>query len=135
MTKISILTLLLIALAVPSVMLAQSTTTQSPQANPSMAQPPDQNGQTAQPEATEPAQTQSDQAAGTSANGMSPQAQTLSGTISPDGKTLTCSNATYNISNPASVKAYAGQPVSVEYEMDTNNSIKVTKIILQRPQQ
>ncbi len=125
--------LLALALAVPTLLLAQSTTTQPPtQANPGMAQPPDQN---AQPEASEPAPTQPDQAAGNSGNGVNSQAQTLSGTISADGKTLTCSNTTYNISNPASVKAYANQPVSVEYEMDTNNSIRITRIILQRPQQ
>ena len=147
MKKISMLSLLAIALALPSLMFAQSSTTQqpgqpdpstaqqSPPANPGMAQPPDQNGQATQPEASEPGQMQSNQA-GTGADGMNSQsAQTLTGTISVDGKTLTSNGTTYNISNPNSVKAYANQPVSVEYEMDTNNSIRVTKLILQRPQQ
>ena len=59
----------------------------------------------------------------------------MSGTISADGKTFTSNNTTYNVSNPNSVKAYANQPISVEYEMDTNNSIRVTKVILAHPQQ
>ena len=136
MTRISILAVLAIALAVPSVTLAQSSSTAPPsQANPGMTQPPDQAAPPAQPEASEPAQSQSDQAAGSSANGMNSQNQTLTGTISADGKTLTCNNATYTISNASSVKPYAGQPVKVEYEMDTNNSIRVTKLMLMQPQQ
>lgn len=137
MKKISMLALLVVALAVPSLMLAQNTTTQQPSpANPSMTQPPDQNSQPAQPEASEPAQPQSDQAAGTAVNGMNSQSgQPMSGTISADGKTFTSNNTTYNISNPASVKAYANQPISVEYEMDTNNSIRITKVILTQPKQ
>lgn len=137
MKKISILAVLAIALAVPTLTLAQSSTTQPPAtpANPSMTQPPDQNSQSAQPEASEPTQSQSEQAAGSGANGMNSQNQTLSGTISADGKTLTCSDKTYTISNPNSVKAYANQPITVEYEMDANNSIRVTKIMLTRPQQ
>ena len=136
MTKISILAVLAIALAVPTLMLAQSTTTQPPaQANPGVTQPPDQAAPPAQPEASEPAQPQSGQAAGSSVNGMNSQDQTLTGTISADGKTLTCSDRTYTISNPNSVKAFANQPVTVGYEMDTNNSIRVTKLMLKHPQQ
>ena len=150
MTKFSILALLTIALALPTVALAQSTTSQPPeQTSPTMTPPPDQNSQTAQPQATQPPdqnsqpaqpqatpQMQSDQSAGTAVNGTSPEAaQTMSGTISSDGKTFTSNNTTYNVSNPNSVKAYANQPISVEYEMDTNNSIRVTKVILAHPQQ
>jgi hypothetical protein len=137
MTKISILALLVVALAVPSLMLTQNTTTQQPNpANPSMTPPPDQNSQSAQPDTSQPAQTQSDQAAGTGVNGMnSKSAQMMSGTLSADGKTFTSNNTTYTISNPASVKAYANQPISIEYEMDTNNSIRVTKVILTQPKQ
>ena len=102
-----------------------------------MAQPPDQNSQSAQPEASgEPGQMQSDQTAAAGANGMNSQpGQAMSGTISTDGKTFTSNNTTYTVSNPNSVKAYAGQPVSVEYEIDTNNSIRVTKVILAQPKQ
>ena len=103
-------------------------------AQPQATQPPDQNSHPAQPQATP--QMQSDQSAGTAVNGTSPEAaQTMSGTISSDGKTFTSNNTTYNVSNPNSVKAYANQPISVEYEMDTNNSIRVTKVILAHPQQ
>lgn len=135
MTKISILAVLAIALTVPTVTLAQSGSTQPSQANPGMTQPPDQAAPPAQPEASAPAQTQSDQAAGAAANGMNSQNPALTGTISADGKTLTCSDRTYTISNPNSVRAYANQPITVEYEMDTNNSIRVTKIMLKQPQQ
>ena len=61
--------------------------------------------------------------------------QTMSGTISADGKSFAGNNTTYTISNPNSVKAYANQPISVEYEMDTNNSIRITKVFLTKPQQ
>lgn len=147
MTKISILAVLAIALAVPTMTLAQSSTTQPPaqenptmtqppaQANPSMTQP-DQNSQAAQPSANQPQQMPSNQTAGTAVNGTNPEAaQTMSGTLSADGKTFTSNGTTYNISNPNSVKAYANQPISVEYEMDTNNSIRITKIIPTHPQQ
>lgn len=151
MTKISILALLAITLVVPTIALAQSTASQpSDQASPTMTPSPDQNSQTAQPQATQPpdqnspaAQPQatqpqmpSDQTTATGVNGTNTQAgQTMSGTISADGKTFTSNNTTYNVSNPNSVKAYANQPISVEYEMDTNNSIRVTKVILAHPQQ
>src|SRR5215471_18957502 len=146
MTKISILALLAIALALPTVAFAQSTSSQpSDQASPTMTPPPDQNSQSAQPQATQPpdqngpaAQPQatqpqmpSDQTSASGVNGTNTQSgQTMSGTISADGKTFTSNNMTYNVSNPNSVKAYANQPISVEYEMDTNNSIRVTKVIL-----
>jgi uncharacterized membrane protein YdfJ with MMPL/SSD domain len=134
MTKMT-LAVLALALAMPA--FAQSTTTQpSTQANPSMSQPPDQNSQQASPDASQPAQTQSDQAAGSAVSGANAQTgQTLSGTISADGKTLSSNNTTYNISNPNSVKAYANQPITVGYEMDTNNSIRITKVMLSKPQQ
>lgn len=151
MTKISILALLAITLVVPTIALAQSTASQpSDQASPTMTPPPDQNSQTAQPQATQPPdqnspavqpqatqpQMPSDQTTATGVNGTNTQAgQTMSGTISADGKTFTSNNTTYNVSNPNSVKAYANQPISVEYEMDTNNSIRVTKVILAHPQQ
>lgn len=135
MTKFSILALLTIALTLPTVALAQSTTSQpSDQSSPTMT-PPDQNSQTAQPQATQP-QMPSDQTAASGVSGADTQAgQTMSGTISSDGKTFTSNNTTYSVSNPNSVKAYANQPISVEYEMDTNNSIRVTKVILAHPQQ
>ena len=61
--------------------------------------------------------------------------QTLSGTISADGKTFNSNGTTYTISNPNSVKAYANQPITVGYEMDNNNSIRITKVMLTKPQQ
>lgn len=134
MKKISILAVLAIALAVPAVTFAQTTTTPPTAANPNMTQPSDANTQPAQPSTGQPAQSQSDRA-GSSANDVNSQNQTLTGTISADGKTLTCSDKTYTISNPNSVKAYANQPISVEYEMDTNDSIRITKIMLARQQQ
>ena len=63
------------------------------------------------------------------------QGQTLTGTISADGKTFNSNGTTYSISNPNSVKAYANQPITVGYEMDSNNSIRITKVMLSKPQQ
>jgi hypothetical protein len=59
----------------------------------------------------------------------------LTGTISADGKTFNSNGTTYSISNPNSVKAYANQPITVGYEMDSNNSIRITKVMLSKPQQ
>lgn len=135
------LAVLTLAAAIAMPAFAQSTSSQpSDQATPSMSQPPDQNSQQAtppaSPDASQPAQTQSDQAAGSAMSGANSKAgQTMSGTISADGKSFTGNNTTYTISNPNSVKAYANQPISVEYEMDTNNSIRITKVFLTKPQQ
>ena len=136
-----ILAILALAAAMAMPAFAQSTSSQpADQASPSMAQPPDQNSQQAtpqaSPDASQPAQSQSDQAAGSAMSGAGSQAgQTMSGTISADGKTFSSNNTTYNISNPNSVKAYANQPISVGYEMDANNSIRITKVYLTKPQQ
>jgi len=137
---------LALALAVAVPMVAQSS--QPSQANPSMAQPPDQNSNQPmqqpdqstspmqQPDTSQPAQMPPGQTSGSSVSGTNPQAsQTLSGTISADGKTLNCNGTNYNISNPNSVKPFANQPVTVAYEMDTNNSIRITKVMLTHPRQ
>jgi len=123
------------AMAMPA--FAQSTSSQATdQSSPSITQSPDQNSQQASPNASQPAQPQSDQAAASGMSGANSGAgQKMSGTISADGKTFNGSNTTYTISNPNSVKAYANQPISVEYEMDTNNSIRITKVFLTKPQQ
>ena len=136
MTKM-MLAVLALAFAIAMPAFAQSTSSQpTDQANPSMTQPPDQNSQPAPPDASQPAQSQADQAAGSSMSGANAQTgQTMSGTISTDGKQFSSNNTTYNVSNPNSVKAYANQPISVEYEMDTNNSIRITKVFLTKPQQ
>ena len=44
-----------------------------------------------------------------------------------DGKTFNSNGTTYTISNPNSVKAYANQPITVGYEMASNNSIRITR--------
>jgi hypothetical protein len=130
---------LAVAMAMPA--FAQSTSSQpTDQSSPSMSQPQDQNSQQAtpqaSPDASQPAQPQSDQGAASAMSGGDSQAsQTMSGTISADGKTFNGNNTTYTISNPNSVKAYANQPISVGYEMDTNNSIRITKVFLTKPQQ
>src|ERR1700760_1541181 len=131
------LAILALAMAVAVPAIAQSTSSQpTNQANPTMTQPPGQNSPQASPDSSQPAQSQSGQAAGSAVNGMNSQSgQTLSGTISSDGKTFASNDKTYNISNPNSVKAYANQPITVEYEVDTNNSIRVTKVFLTKPQQ
>lgn len=123
------------AIAMPA--FAQSSSSQPMnQTNPAMTQSPDQNSTQEQRGASQPAQTQSAQPAGSDANGMNSQSgQTMSGTISTDGKQFSSNNTTYNISNPNSVKAYANQPITVGYEMDTNNSIRITKVMLTKPQQ
>lgn len=115
----------------------QNTSQPSTQANPSMAQPPDQNS-------TQPAQqsgnsqgAQSSQSAGSNATSMGPDSQvgqTMTGTISADGKTFNSNGTSYTISNPNSVKPYANQPITVGYDMDTNNSIRITKVMLTKPQ-
>ena len=141
MSKTTMLAVLALAAAMAMPAFAQSTSSQpSDQSTPSMAQPPDQNSQPAtqqaSPDASQPAQSQSDQAAGSAVSGANTQAaQPMSGTISADGKTFSGNNTTYTISNPNSVKAYANQPISVEYEMDANNSIRITKVFLTKPQQ
>jgi hypothetical protein len=58
----------------------------------------------------------------------------MAGMISADGKTFTSNNTTYNITNSDAAKAYANQALSVEYEMGTNNSIRITKVFLSHPQ-
>ena len=114
----------------------QNTTQPSTQANPSMAQPPDQNS-------TQPAQQSGNsqaaqsQSSGSNATSMGPDSQvgqTMTGTISADGKTFNSNGTSYTISNPNSVKPYANQPITVGYDMDTNNSIRITKVMLTKPQ-
>ncbi len=138
MTKIKML-LPVLALAVVIAMpaFAQDTTQPSTPANPSMGQPPDQNStqpmpQPANGQAMSP---QSNQDAGSSASTDSQGGQTLTGTISANGKTLSSNGTTYTISNPNSVQAYANQPITVGYEMGSNNSIRITKVMLTKPQQ
>lgn len=118
--------------------LAQDATQPSTPANPAMGQPPDQNKNTQampQPESGQAAQSQSTQAAGSNSSSDPQQGQTMTGTISSDGKTFNGNGATYTISNPNSVKPYANQPITVGYEMDNNNSIRITKVMLTKPQQ
>lgn len=141
MTKM-MLAVVAFALAIGMPALAQQTTQPSTQANPGMSQP-DQNSTQPmqQPDANQGAQAQSSQAAGSGSSsptsaGTEPQSgQTLTGTISPDGKTFNSNGTSYSISNPNSVKPYAGQPVTVGYDMDTNNAIRITRVLLTKPQQ
>jgi hypothetical protein len=130
------LAVLALALAIALPAIAQDTTQPSTPANPSMGQPPDQNSTQPMPQADngQAVQSQSNQATGSSASTDS-QGQTLTGTISADGKTFNSNGTTYNISNPNSVKAYANQPITVGYEMGDNNSIRITKVMLTKPQQ
>jgi hypothetical protein len=116
---------------------AQDTAQPSTPANPSMGQPPDQNSTQPmpQPDNGQAVQSQSNQTTGSSASSDPQQGQTLTGTISADGKTFNSNGTTYSISNPNSVKAYANQPIMVGYEMDSNNSIRITKVMLSKPQQ
>ena len=144
MTKIKMIMLLaVVALALASALpaLAQDTTQPSTQAYPSTGQqPPDQNGSQPmqQPEMNQ-APTQPNQGTGSAVSGTNAQtsqdSQTLSGTISADGKTLNSNGTTYTISNPNSVQAYANRPITVGYEMGSNNSIRITKVMLTKPQQ
>jgi opacity protein-like surface antigen len=139
MTKIKMmLALLAIALVIAMPALAQDTTQPSTPANPSMGQSPDQNStQPAppSPDNSQAVQSQSNQAAGSNTGTDSQLGQTLTGTISADGKTFNSNGTTYTISNPNSVKTYANQPITVGYEMDSNNSIRITKVMLTKPQQ
>jgi opacity protein-like surface antigen len=130
------LAVLALALAIALPAIAQDTTQPSTPANPSMGQPPDQNSTQPMPQADngQAVQSQSNQATGSSASTDS-QGQTLTGTISADGKTFNSNGTTYNISNPNSVKAYANQPITVGYEMGDNNSIRITKVMLTKRQQ
>jgi hypothetical protein len=59
----------------------------------------------------------------------------MTGTISADGKTFTSNGTSYTVSNPNSVKPYANQPVTVGYETDANNAIRITKLMMNKPQQ
>lgn len=137
MTKM-MLAVLALALAIAMPALAQDTTQPSTPANPAVGQPSDQNNSTQampQPDSGQAAQSQSTQAAGSNTSSDTQQGQTMTGTISADGKTFNGNGATYTISNPNSVKAYANQPITVGYEMDSNNSIRITKVMLTKPQQ
>jgi hypothetical protein len=136
MTKM-MLAVLALALAIAMPAVSQDTAQPSTPANPSMGQPPDQNSTqpTPQPDTGQAVQSQSNQTAGSSASTDPQQGQTLTGTISADGKTFNSNGTTYSISNPNSVKAYANQPITVGYEMDSNNSIRITKVMLSKPQQ
>jgi hypothetical protein len=139
MTKTFVAVLALaLAFALPA--LAQNPN-QPTQVSPNAGQQPDQNSpqpMTA-PDVTQPGQTQTQQGPGAAVSGSNAPSQTagqtLSGTISSDGKTFDSNGKTYSISNPNSVKPFAGQPVTVEYDMDNNNSIHVSKVILSHPQQ
>jgi hypothetical protein len=140
--KMMMLAVLALALAMALPALAQDTTQPSTQANPSTGQQqPDQSGSQPmqQPEMSQPAPTQPNQGTGSAVSGTNPQApqgaQILSGTISADGKTFNSNGNSYVISNPNSVKPFAGQPVSVGYETDANNSIHISKVMLSHPQQ
>ncbi len=126
------LPVLAVALVISLPAIAQDTTAPSTPSNPSMGQPPDQNSTApmSQTDNGQAAQSQSNQSARTS----SQTDQTMTGTISSDGKTFNGNGATYTISNPNSVKAYANQPITVGYEMDSNNSIRITKVMLTKPQ-
>ena len=135
--KMTMLAVVALALAIALPAFAQDTTQPSTPANPSTGQQTNQSGSQPmqQPEMSAP--TQPDP--GAAVSGTNPQtsdgSQTLSGTISADGKTFNSSGTTYTISNPNSVKAYANQPITVGYEMASNNSIRITKVMLTKPQQ
>jgi hypothetical protein len=137
--KMTMLAVVALALAIALPAFAQDTTQPSTPANPSTGQQTDQSGSQPmqQPEMSAPAPTQTER--GAAVSGTNPQtsdgSQTLSGTISADGKTFNSSGTTYTISNPNSVKAYANQPITVGYEMGSNNAIRITKVMLTKPQQ
>ncbi len=144
MTKVKMTMFAVVALALAMAMpaFAQDTTQPSTQATPSTGQQqPSQSGSQPmqQPEMSAPAPTQPEPGTGSAVSGTNPQpsqdSQTLSGIISADGKTFNSNGTTYTISNPNSVKAYANQPITVGYEMGSNNSIRITKVMLTKPQQ
>jgi hypothetical protein len=138
MTKINtIFAALAIALVIAMPAVAQTTTQPPPTANPSMGQSPDQNSTQPMPQSDsgQAVQSQSNQSAGSGVSTDPQQGQMLTGTISADGKTFNSNGTTYTITNPNSVKAYANQPITVGYEMDSNNSIRITKVMLTKPQQ
>ena len=123
MTKTLLATLALAcAIAMPA--LAQNSTAQPP-SSPTTGQQPDQNN---------PQPTQSPERGANAGSMDSQTSQTMTGTISADGKTFASNGTSYTVSNPNSVKPYANQPVTVGYEMDANNSIRITKLMLNKPQ-
>ncbi len=110
MTKVTT-ALLAIALSVPAVAFAQSSS------------PQDNSQQQVQQE-------QANQAAANHTNGMntSPH-QMLTGTVSNGGKTFTSSDTAYQVSNPDSLKNYDGQTVSVKFQFNSeNNTIRINKV-------
>lgn len=125
--------LLALAFAVPALALAQSTSSPSPTQPNRQMTPPVQSNPPVATDSAKPGPGQSNQATGNDTNAQS--GQSLKGTISADGKTLTCADKTYTISNPNSVRAFAGQPVTVSYQMDTNNSIHIDSVSLGRQSQ
>ncbi len=138
MTKITmhIIAFLAIALAIPTLAVAQSTTQPSTPATPNAAQQPSAQQPNQQPNMQQPNPANqapppgTNQSTGSAASSMGTQAQnTLSGAISADGKTFTSSNGAYQISNPNSVKVYANQPVSVRYHLTGQNSIHIDNVI------
>jgi hypothetical protein len=118
--------LLAIALSVPAVAMAQSTT----QDNSAQSTSQQDSMQTSQSN-TQADQAKQNQAAETQMNGMntSPH-QTMTGMVSADGKTFTTSdNKVYQVSNPGSLKDYANQNVTVKAQFNTDsNSIKINKV-------
>jgi opacity protein-like surface antigen len=135
MTKMMVAVLAL-ALAIAMSAVAQDTAQPSTPATASTGQPPDQNSAQPTPQpGNGQSQSQPNQAMGSRATTDTQSGQTLTGIISSDGKTFNSSGTTYSISNPNSVKAYASRPITVGYEMDTNNSIRITKVMLSKPQQ
>jgi len=125
MTK-TMLAILALAFAMAMPALAQNTTQPPAQSSPTTGQQSDQNS--SQP-------TQSPQNGASAGSADSQTSQTMTGTISADGKTFTSNGTSYTVSNPNSVKPYANQPVTVGYETDANNAIRITKLMMNKPQQ
>jgi hypothetical protein len=107
MTKITT-ALLAIALSVPAIAFAQSTTQDNSKA----------------------ARQQQNEAAEESVNGGSTQPNHhMMGMVSNNGMTLTSDNTAYQVSNPDKLKGYDNQTVTVEYQFNTDkNSIKIQKV-------
>jgi uncharacterized protein involved in copper resistance len=107
MTK-AMIALLALALAVPAVAFAQS----SSQSDQDKAQ---------QHEANEAAQAQ------VTGTDTSPH-HTMTGTVGDNGNSLTSDNTVWHVSNPDTLKNYNNQQVTVRYQFNQNNSIKVDKV-------
>ncbi len=108
MTK-AMIALLALALVVPAMAFAQSSSQSDTQ------------NKAQQQEANEAAQAQ------VTGTDTSPH-HTMTGTVGDNGNTLTSNNTVWHVSNPDTLKSYNNQDVTVRYQFNQNNSLKVTKV-------